>query len=113
FTDDAYPAADSSNIPDNPAAVRHSRHTKARPSGRAFFRSLVPWSLLLHAERRSAAAGALHLGILKLEPRRLKSLDVVDNAPIQVHERGPIEKHRQVVTPEDLVHHAGLVLKRH
>ena len=46
----------------------------------------------LDAERRAAAAGRLHLGIVKLEAGCFQRLDVVHRAAIQVHQRSRIHK---------------------
>src|SRR5260370_4711983 len=69
------------------------------------------YTLNLHAERRSAAAGALHVRILELETRAFQSLDVVDNAAVQVHHGSGIDEYFQPFHVEGLVHHSGGVLE--
>ena len=39
----------------------------------------------LNAEGTAAAAGALHIGIVKLESRTLDALDVIDLNPLEIH----------------------------
>ena len=46
----------------------------------------------LDAEGGAAAAGRLHLWIVKLEPGCFKRLDVVHRASVQVHQRSGIHK---------------------
>src|SRR5579863_8452274 len=72
-----------------------------------------PEKSALDVERRTAAASRLHLGVLELEARRFQGLHVIHRAAVQVHQRRGVDKHLQVVKAEHLVHHPGLVLKRH
>src|SRR5260370_16577921 len=39
----------------------------------------------LNAEGAAAAAGALHIGIVELEPRAFNRLDVIDFNSVQIH----------------------------
>jgi type II secretory pathway pseudopilin PulG len=55
------------------------------------------WGFFLHAERRTAAAGRLHLGVLELEAGGFQRLHVVHDAAVQIHQRGGIHKDLQVV----------------
>jgi len=76
-----------------------------------------PFDLLipncLNAERRSAPASALGVGVLELEACCFEGFDVVDDAAVEVHERSGVDKDLECAEVKDLVHHAGLVLKRH
>src|SRR5580698_3436174 len=67
----------------------------------------------LHAERRSAAAGALHVRIFELEARAFEGLDVVDDAAVEIHDRGRVDINFQAVHVEGLVHHSGAIFKLH
>src|SRR5579872_3741538 len=67
----------------------------------------------LDAEAGSAAAGGLYLGIFELEAGGLEGLDVVDGAAVEVHGGGGVDEDLEVVEADDLVHHAGGVLKAH
>src|SRR6201996_4674869 len=67
----------------------------------------------LDRERGAATAGALDLGVLELEAGGLEGLDVVDGAAVQIHGAGGVDEDLQVAELDDLVHHAGLVLKAH
>src|ERR1051326_1193852 len=71
------------------------------------------YETLLHAERRSAAAGALHIRIFELESCTLERLYVIHHAAVQVHDRGRVDEYLQAVQFERLVHHSGAVLKLH
>ena len=65
----------------------------------------------LYVERGTAAAGALHVGILELKPRSFERLDVIDDAAIQIHERRRVNVHFQAIHVEDFVHKTGPILK--
>src|SRR6202140_2573513 len=67
----------------------------------------------LNAERRAAAAGAFHVRIFKLEARAFESLDIIDDAAIQIHDRSGIDEALESIHFEGLVHHSGAVLKLH
>ena len=67
----------------------------------------------LRAERRTAAAGALYLGVVKFEAGGFQSFHVIHCAAVQVHQRSGIHKNLEVVEAEDLVHHAALILESH
>src|SRR4029077_3244574 len=67
----------------------------------------------LDVERGTAAAGALHVRVLELKTRALERLDVVDDAPVQVHDGGGVDVDLEAVEFEDLVHHASAVFKLH
>src|SRR5580698_8854963 len=76
-------------------------------------RSQIQNGKLLHAEARTAAAGALYLGVLKLEAGSLEGLYIVHRAAVQVHRAGRVDEDLEVLETNDLIHHAGGVLKRH
>src|ERR1700721_4048597 len=59
---------------------RKRPHLKMRPFPLTDFRTKP-----LHAERGSAAAGALHVWIFKLETCAFERLAVLHDAPIQIH----------------------------
>src|SRR5579884_4544261 len=61
----------------------------------------------LDVERRSAAAGALHIGVFELEAGALERFDVIDAAAVQIHDGSGIHENLQAVHVEGLVHHAG------
>src|ERR1700722_1920851 len=67
----------------------------------------------LDAEAGATAAGAFDRGVLELEAGGFEGLDVIDHAAIQVHGAGGVDEDFEVVELEHLVHHSGLVLKRH
>src|SRR5580692_3687169 len=69
--------------------------------------------LSLHIERRTAAAGALHIRVLELESRALERLNVIYDAPIQVHDRGRIDVDLKAVKIKGLIHHACAVFELH
>src|SRR5579859_618612 len=71
------------------------------------------YETFLHAERRSAAAGAFHVRILELESRTLEGLHVIHDAAVEIHDRRRIDEYLQAVHFEGLVHHSGAVLKLH
>src|ERR1700751_4780590 len=98
-----------SGLGQRPRGERAHTNKKPRREGEALKKS----KLCLHAERRSASAGALHVWILKLEARAFQRLHVVDHATVQVHDRGCIHEHFESVEVENLVHHAGAVLELH
>src|SRR5271168_109811 len=67
----------------------------------------------LYAERGSAAASALYVGVLELETGAFQGFDVVDDAAVQIHHRGGIDEDLQSIHVEGLVHHSGSVFKLH
>src|SRR5436305_424396 len=70
-------------------------------------------NLCLDVKRGAATAGALHVGILKLESSAFEGLHVIDYAALQIHKRSGIDEYFEVVEIKALVHHAGAVLERH
>src|ERR1700722_8920027 len=67
----------------------------------------------LHVEGRSAAAGALHIRILKLESCTLEAFDVIHHATVQVVDGGSVDEHFQAVHVKSLIHHSRGVLELH
>src|ERR1700734_4519073 len=67
----------------------------------------------LYAERRSAAAGALHVRVLELEAGTFQSFNVVNHATVQIHDGSGVDEHLQAVHFESFVHHSGSVFKLH
>src|ERR1022692_4802002 len=74
---------------------------------------ILPTPDHLHAKRGSATARTLHVRVLELEARALKSFDIIHNAVIQVHDRGCVHVYLETVDVEYLVHHPRAVFKRH
>src|ERR1700722_431030 len=95
------------------AGILQSNAKKASPSGGAFSAVTDRGGLVLNVKRGAAPAGALDRWVIELEPGRFQGLDVIDDAAVEVHQRGGVDKDLQIVELEDLVHRARLVLKRH
>ena len=67
----------------------------------------------LDAEGATAAAGALHVGIVKFESRTFYRLDVIDLNSVQIHGTHLIDGDLQTIELKQLIRIAGLVFKRH
>src|SRR3954451_18960187 len=67
----------------------------------------------LNAERGSAPAGALDVGIFEFESRTLERFNIVDHAAVEVHHGRGVNVNLQTVHIEGLVHHSGAVLELH
>src|SRR5882762_6966042 len=67
----------------------------------------------LDAEGAAATAGALHVGVIKLEPRTFDGLDVIDLDALEVHRTHLVDCNLQTVKFENLVCIRSLVFKRH
>src|SRR4029077_13933806 len=70
-------------------------------------------SLPLHAERAAATAGALHVRVFELEACAFEGLNVIDDATVQIHDRGRVDEHLQAVHFESLIHHSSAVFELH
>src|SRR5260370_2257128 len=66
----------------------------------------------LDAEGATAAAGALHVGIVKFESRTFYRLDVIDLNSVQIHGTHLIDGDLQTIELKHLSPIAGLVFKR-
>src|SRR5882724_4282496 len=67
----------------------------------------------LDAKGTPATAGALHVGIVELEPRTFDGFDVIDLNAFEIHGTHLVYRDLQTVKLENLVRIRGLVLKRH
>src|SRR6266850_8085949 len=67
----------------------------------------------LDAEGAAAAAGALHVGIIKLEPSTFDGFDVIDLDAFKIHRTHLVHRNLQTVKLENLVGIRGLIFKRH
>src|SRR5882762_5619116 len=63
----------------------------------------------LDAEGAAAAAGALHIGIVKLESGAFNRLDIIDLDPVQIHGAHLVDSDLQPVKLKNLVRIGGLV----
>src|SRR5207244_9283153 len=66
------------------------------------YTTLFRSGFVLNAERRSAAAGALHVWVLELEAGAFESFDVVHDAAVQVHDRCRVHVNLEAVHVENL-----------
>src|SRR5205814_6539537 len=62
---------------------------------------------------RSAATRALHVGIVKFEAGCLQSLHIIDDASLEVHQRGGINEHLKLMETKNLIHDAGGIFEVH
>src|SRR5262244_2748197 len=83
------------------------------PSANAAISGVKRIQKLLNAERTAAAAGALHVRIVELEPGTFQSLDVIDLNSLKVHRAHLVHGHFQTVKIEHFVVLRSLVLKCH
>src|SRR6266446_3275351 len=67
----------------------------------------------LDAKGTPATAGALHVGVVELEPRTFDGFDVIDLNAFEIHGTHLVHRDLQTVKLENLVRIRGLVLKRH
>src|SRR5260370_35254128 len=88
-------------------SVKKPRYQSEASSRRRFF-----WRTL-YVERRAAAASALDVRIFEFESGSFYCLNIVDNATIQVHGGGRVDKNLQPVEVMNFIHDPWSVLKRH
>src|SRR2546425_10224257 len=67
----------------------------------------------LDAEGAAAAAGALHMRVVELEPRTFKRLDVVNLHSVQIHRAHLVHGNLQAVELEHVIRLIGLILEGH
>src|SRR5260370_5240985 len=87
-------------------SVKKPRYQSEASSRRRFF-----WRTL-YVERRAAAASALDVRIFEFESGSFYCLNIVDNATIQVHGGGRVDKNLQPVEIINLIHDPRSVLHR-